>query len=149
MQAPAPTLEFAYEAIVDVGDRRSLGASALGERFIIDILGGSFEGPRLRGTVLAGGADRQWLRPDGVKELHAVYEMLTHDGVVIAVDNQVLIDDPSGDTASSAGRYARSVVRLRAPAGPYEWLNRRIFLGTLASLMPARKAVRIGVLMVR
>jgi hypothetical protein len=145
----APTLEHLYDAIVDVGQRRSLGSSALGERGIIDILGGSFEGPRLRGVVLPGGADRQWLRPDGVKELVAVYEMQTHDGVVIGVDNRVLIDDPSGDAASSPGRYARSVLRLSAPAGAYEWLNRRVLVGTLLPLMPERQAVKIGVYLVR
>lgn len=135
-----PCAEFAYEAEVDVAPRQNLGASALGERFIVPILGGRFEGPRLRGLVLPGGADRQLLRPDGIKELDALYEMQADDGTVITVHNRVLIDD----TVQPA-RYARSVVRLRAPAGPHEWLNRRVFVGTLQSLQPERAAVRITV----
>ena len=70
-----PALELAYTAIVDIGERRDLGATGGGHRYIIDILGGSFEGPRLCGRVLPGGADRQWLRPDGLKELDALYNL--------------------------------------------------------------------------
>ncbi len=136
----SPVAEFAYEAEVDIAPRQSLGASALGERFIVPILGGHFDGPKLRGRVLAGGADRQLLRPDGVKELDALYEMQTDDGTVITVHNRVIIDD-----SVLPERYARSVVQLRAPAGAHEWLNRRIFVGTLQSLQPQRAAVRITV----
>ncbi|MBP6850951.1 MAG: DUF3237 family protein [Rhodoferax sp.] len=140
--ATPPSTEFIYKAEVDIADRRSLGTSALGERLIVDILGGHFEGPRLRGRVLPGGADRQLLRPDGVKELHALYEMQTDDGTVLTVDNRVVVDE-----SVQPERYARSCVAIRAPAGPYEWLNRRVFVGTLASLGPSRKAVAIRVYM--
>ena len=74
--APAP-VSWVYTAWVDIGPRRALGAVAAGStRFLVDILGGHFEGPGLRGRVLPGGADRQLLRPDGVRELDALYEML-------------------------------------------------------------------------
>lgn len=136
----APQASLAYEAVVDIGPREPLGASALGERFIVPILGGQFEGPRLRGRVLPGGADRQCLRPDGVKELDALYEMQTEDGTVITVHNRVIIDE-----RAQPERYVRSTIRLQAPDGPHEWLNRRVFVGTLQSLQPARAAVRITV----
>lgn len=135
-----PTAEFVYQAEVDIAERRSLGTSALGERFIVDILGGHFEGPRLRGRVLGGGADRQLLRPDGIKELHALYEMQTDDGAVLTVNNRVIVDE-----SVQPERYARSVLTLHAPAGPYEWLNRRVFVGSVRSLRPARAAVAIRV----
>ncbi|MBL8338993.1 MAG: DUF3237 family protein [Rhodoferax sp.] len=141
MNQPAiPRAEFLYQADVDIAERRSLGASALGERFIVDILGGTFEGPGLRGRVLPGGADRQLLRPDGVKELCAIYEMQTDDGTVLSIDNRVVVDEPV-----QSQRYARSVVRIAAPAGRYEWLNRRLFVGTVDSLRPQRQAVAIRV----
>jgi hypothetical protein len=135
-----PRADFAYEAEVEVAPRQSLGASALGQRFIVPILGGRFEGPRLRGEVLAGGADRQLLRPDGIKELDALYEMRTDDGALITVHNRVIIDE-----RVAPERYARSVIQLRAPDGPHEWLNRRVFVGTLRSLQPERAAVLITV----
>jgi hypothetical protein len=148
MTTPTPTptppeLAFVYEARVDIGERRALGGTAVGERFIIDILGGDFEGPLLRGRVLPGGADRQLLRPDGVKQLHAVYEMQTDDGAVLTIDNRVVIDE-----TAAPQRYARSVVAITAPAGPHEWLNRRVFVGTLHSLQPARQAVAIRIYLV-
>lgn len=131
---------LAYVAEVDIAPRQSLGASALGQRFIVPILGGHFDGPGLRGRVLPGGADRQLLRPDGIKELDALYEMQADDGTILTVRNRVLIDDQV-----QPQRYARSVLQLRAPDGPHAWLNRRIFVGTLHSLQPARAAVRIMV----
>ena len=135
-----PLCEFVYEAIVDIADVQNLGQSLQGQRFIVNILGGEFSGPRMKGRVLPGGADRQLLRPDGVKELDALYEMQTDDGAVITVHNQVVVDLPTPEQ-----RYARSVVKFRAPAGPYEWLNRRVFVGTLESLKPAKNAVKITV----
>ncbi|WP_066255553.1 DUF3237 domain-containing protein [Hydrogenophaga flava] len=137
---PAPEARFAWEAQVDIGERQSLGHGPLGESFIVPILGGRFEGPRLRGNVLPGGADRQLLRADGVKELDALYELQTDDGAVITVRNRVLIDE-----SATPGRYARSVLQLSAPTGPHDWLNRRVFVGTLHSLRPARAAVCIRV----
>jgi len=139
----APTLQWAYTAVVEIGERRELGWSPLGQRFMIDIVGGRFEGPGLQGRVLPGGADRQLLRADGVKELDALYEMQADDGAVITVRNRVLIDD-----AAPGGRYLRSVVRLTAPDGPHAWLNRRVFVGTLTPLPPERKAVEIAVYLV-
>jgi hypothetical protein len=137
-----PECTWVYDAVVDIDELQDLGTSALGQRFMIGIAGGTFEGPRLRGRVLPGGADRQRLRPDGVKELDALYEMQTDDGAIITVRNRVLIDDPTGPN-----RYARSVVQLTAPAGPHEWLNRRVFVGTLTSLRPEKQAVLISVFM--
>ena len=40
-----PQSEFAYEAEIDIASRQSLGASALGERFIVPIVGGRFDVP--------------------------------------------------------------------------------------------------------
>ena len=57
---------------------------------MVPITGGTFEGPNIRGTVLAGGADRQLLRGDGVRTLDALYELQTDDGAIFTVRNQLL-----------------------------------------------------------
>ncbi len=136
---PGFAARFAWEAIVEIGERRSMGESPAGARWIIPILGGRFSGPAIRGTVVPGGADRQLWRSDGVRELDARYELQTDDGALITVHNRVLIDDPEGPA-----RYAASHIDLIAPAGPHEWINRRRFVGRLRSLMPAQAAVAIG-----
>ncbi len=138
-----PFCDFVYEAIVEIEDVQSLGQSPTGQRFIVNILGGEFNGPLLQGKVLPGGADRQLLRPDGIKELDALYEIQTDDGAFITVHNQVIID-----MHSSHQRYARSVVKFLAPTGKYEWLNRRVFVGDLESQQPTRNAVKIRVFQV-
>lgn len=55
MQA-APHLEFVMEARVTVGAVLDIGRAPAGERRIIPITGGAFDGPGLRGRVLPGGA---------------------------------------------------------------------------------------------
>ena len=135
-----PKVEFLYEAWVDCAPLRSLGQGPLGERRMVPILGGHFAGPRLKGVVLAGGADRQLIRPDGVHLLNAVYEMQTDDDAVLSVSNRVTID-----RRDASAPYARSSVEITAPQGPYGWLNDRVFVGTLTPQPPERHAVVIRV----
>lgn len=135
-----PRTEFVYEAAVDIAPTLSLGDSPLGERRMVPITGGSFQGPRIRGKILPGGADRQLVRKDGVRQLDALYEMQAEDGAIITVRNRVLIDDPAGGP-----RYAFSTLEITAPEGPHAWLNRAVYVGTLNSLRPAREAVLVRV----
>jgi hypothetical protein len=127
----APRAEFAYEAVVDIGPTLALGRSPFGERRMIPIVGGTFRGPRIRGIVVGGGADRQLIGGDGVRRLEAVYELQTDDGAVISVRNRVLIHDPPGEP-----RDAFSSLDITAPEGPHDWLNKSVFVGTLESLSP-------------
>jgi Protein of unknown function (DUF3237) len=139
---PPVGLRLVWSAVVDVGPKESLGPGGRGERWMVPILGGQFWGAQgfehFHGLVRAGGADRQTLRPDGVKELDALYEMQTHDGAVITIRNQVVVDD-----TVQPERYAMSTIRVTAPAGPHAHLNRRVFVGTLQPLRPAREAVLV------
>lgn len=140
-QAPAddmPRLELALEIVADIADMEDLGEGPLGHRRIVPIIGGSFEGRGICGKVRAGGADRQLVRGDGVRQLSALYELESDDGAVITVLNEVLVEDLPG-----GGRYAFSTPKVTAPRGPHDWLNHCVFIGTLASLRPQRQAVRL------
>ena len=79
--------DFAFEARVSVGEPQDLGETPVGRRRIVPIIGGTFAGPRLKGTVMPGGADWQVVRPDGVSELEARYWLKTDDDVTISVLN--------------------------------------------------------------
>ncbi|KAB2882429.1 MAG: DUF3237 domain-containing protein, partial [Pseudorhodoplanes sp.] len=45
-----------FQVRAELADILHLGATPYGERRVINILGGTVEGPRLRGTILPGGA---------------------------------------------------------------------------------------------
>ncbi len=135
-----PKARLIWSAIVDVADRQDLGAGPLGHRYIVPILGGRFFGgdgfDELSGEVLPGGADRQLMRADGVKELDALYEMRTDGGDTLTIRNTVIVDE-----AQQPERYAMSVISVTAPKGKLDWLNRRLVLGTLQTARPQRQAV--------
>lgn len=139
-----PTLShrLLWDAVVDVADMQDLGIGPHGQRRIVSILGGEFRGgPGLdsfHGTVLPGGADRQLIRPDGAKELDALYEMQVADGAVLTIRNRVIIDE-----TIPGERYAMSRIEVSAPEGPWAWLSRRLIVGTLQSARPGRQAVII------
>jgi len=135
-----PRTEFVYEAIAELSPSMALGHGPLGERRMVPITGGTFEGPGIRGKVLAGGADRQLLRKDGVRLLDALYEMQTDDGDIITVHNKVMTR-----TDAEGKPYRFSHINLTAPEGKYGWLNQFVYVGTLHSLQPARMAVAIRV----
>jgi hypothetical protein len=129
-----------YEAIVDISPAVEIGQGPLGLRRMVGILGGEFQGPRLKGKVLPGGADRQLIRPDGVRVLDALYEMETHDGVILTVHNRVKVVERPG-----VARQAFSHLDIIAPEGNYGWLNDAVLVGTVDSMRPARQAVKICV----
>ena len=136
----APGTEFLWEAVVEIGPTLMLGEGPLGERRIVPILGGEFAGPRIRGRVLPGGADRQLVRRDGVRRLEALYEMEAEDGAVLTVRNSVVIAPRPG-----AEDYRFSTLEVTAPDGPHGWVNRLALVGTLRPLRPARDAVLVRV----
>ena len=137
--AAQPSLPLLWTALVDVGPSVDLGATAEGRRYMVPILGGAFYGgpgyEALSGTVLPGGADRQLAYADGRKDLNALYEMQINDGPILTIENAVKVDE------AQTPRYAASVIGVTAPEGPFDWLNKRIVLGTLQSARPARDVV--------
>lgn len=140
--AEAPLLKLIWTAVVDVGERESLGSTPSGDRFIVPITGGKFfAGPGidgLNGEVIVGGADRQLVDSNGYKQLDALYEMRTEDGSILTIHNKVKVDE-----AAPGGIYRQSVIEVTAPVGRFEWMNRRIFVGTLEPARPDRQAVII------
>lgn len=137
---PEPGLTHVLTLTVSIGRPVDHGETGAGKRRVIPITGGSFEGPDMRGEVLPGGADWQLTRPDGVTEVEAIYDIRTDDGAVIHVVNRGIVAPRDG-----ALPYVRTAPRFDAPRGPYDWLNRALFTGTLKVANPERTAVEIGV----
>jgi hypothetical protein len=66
-----PRLELLAHVSVQVAPPLVVGPVLAGERRIIPITGGRFEGARLRGEVVPGGADWQVVAADGTALLEA------------------------------------------------------------------------------
>ena len=123
-----PGLIFVYEAIVTLEPMVEIGRTPLGMSRRVPITGGSFAGPRIRGTVLSGGADWQLQRADDWTVIEADYMMRAQDGALIHVRNVGLTNSR---VAGATSRYLRTVPRFEAPDGPHGWLNQAIFIGTI------------------
>lgn len=122
--------EFVFEAKISIGSALVIGPSCMGKSQLIPITGGSFQGPRIQGTVIPGGADWQLTRPDGVMTICARYTLKADDGALISVVNKGLVHmarNPDGTPLV----YVRTVPAFEAPVGPHDWLNKSIFAGTL------------------
>ncbi|WP_159520700.1 DUF3237 family protein [Sunxiuqinia indica] len=144
----APGLEFTCELKVTIDPVMNLGSTCYGDRIIIPISGGTFEGPKLKGTVLPGGADYQKLYKDnGLTELEAIYTIRTDDNVLIHVRNVGIFYNPNEDavktTADSNEIYFRTAPKFEAPEdSKYAWLNHAIFI---CKPVPAKDYISIQV----
>jgi len=126
-----PKTELALEAYVTLSPAVEVGTSDEGTRRFIPITGGRFIGDGIKGVVMAGGADWQLVRPDGVLEVHALYSIKTDDGAVIVVQNDGIIvpGKPAANGAPAVAPYVRTVPKFHAPQGKYDWLNKTTFVG--------------------
>ncbi len=134
--------ELVMNLVVTCSSPERPGPSAQSKDGIRDeiwpIIGGRFEGPRLRGSVIAGGGDFPVVRPDGVTVIDALYRLKTDDGVTILIHNKGL----AYPAAAGAPEKYRLVPEFTAPAGRYDWLNKSIFLCTLNDAPPALALAR-------
>lgn len=93
--------------------------------------GSVVNGPLLNGRVVDfSGADWPAIRNDGVVELAAHYMIEADDGAQIYIRNlgyvHSAMTDQDGTTIPS---YFRCTPYFRAPAGPHDWLNRKVIVG--------------------
>jgi Protein of unknown function (DUF3237) len=134
----APRLEFAFQARVDLGTVIELGDVPRGRRRIIPIVGGTFDGPGMRGRVLDNGADWQIVRPDGLAELDTRYALETDKGQIVYVQNagmrhaapDVLRELAAGEVVDPNLVYFRTVPTFETSAPELQWLTRSIFVGS-------------------
>jgi len=101
-----------------------IGSTPEGTLTIFPVTGGSFEGERLRGKVLAGGGDWVTLRSNGMMTLDLRIALETDDGSLIHMTFTGIRDDANG--------YFRTVPRFETAAPRYAFLNRLLAVGTAA-----------------
>jgi Protein of unknown function (DUF3237) len=98
-----------------------VGSTPQGALAIFPVTGGSFEGDRLRGQVLAGGGDWVTTHDDGTSSLDLRVTLQTDDGELIHMTFTGVRDD--------ANHYFRTVPRFETAAPKYAFLNRLLAVG--------------------
>ena len=120
-------LNVAYAQAQQIGGQDRLG--------IFPVRGGTFEGPRMRGRVLPGGADWVTWRADGTMIIDVRTSLETHDGAKIAMHYTGLAAPTSPEAAERFRRrepgayedlYLHTTPRFITEHPDYEWLNRVI-----------------------
>lgn len=136
--AAVPALEFAFTATVTLGTVQPVGDVPHGNRRIIPITGGKFEGPAIKGTVEPGGADWQVVRTDNVAELDARYTLKTDDGVLIYIVNRGYRHGPAevlqrlakGEEVDPKEYYFRTAANFETASEKYDYLNKHVYVAT-------------------
>jgi hypothetical protein len=121
-----------------------LGATPHGIRQIIYIKGGTFEGPKIRGTVLPGGGDWFVRRADQIVELDVRCVLRTDDNHLIycclrginEMTAEVAIKAITGQSVDSSKYYFRVTTVIETGSKKYDWLNRIVAVG-VGNLIPA------------
>ena len=144
--SPEPILRITAE----LADIQQFGKTPIGERRVINILGGSVEGPRLTGTILPGGADWQFIRADGAAHVEARYTIQSDTGAYILVSSEGVRHGPpevlarllTGETVDPSLYYFRTAMRFETGDPAHDWLNRII---AIAGGQREKNAVKLDV----
>lgn len=112
------------ELIVDVAEPVTILRTDIGERRFVAIRGGAMTGA-IDAEVIAGGADWQWVSPEGIVEIDAHYTLRTTAGEVLELRSQGVRRPSSSDTPGSFW----SSITLRCD-GPSRQLTQSLFLAT-------------------
>lgn len=127
-----------FTLTLQVSGMQPIGRTPNGDRRIGLVAGGSFQGERLRGTVLPGGTDWIILRPDGSTTLDVRLVLQTDDGATIGMTYRGMRHGPPavmermnrGEIVDPSEYYFRTSVAFETAAAKYDWLNRIIAVGT-------------------
>ena len=139
---PVPSLPHKHLLTLrlDVESDRSaqIGKTPEGQRTIAPIGGGSFDGERLRGTVLPGGADWVRFRTDGTMMIDVRLTLQTDDAALIYLSYEgrfigaatALAELAQGKTLHPASYSLLTVAKFECGDEKYRWLNDVIAVGS-------------------
>jgi hypothetical protein len=129
--------ELLFTLVGRVSPPQELGMVPSGQRRIIPVEGGEFEGTKLRGTVLPGGADWMLVRADGVVQPDVRLTLQTDDGELIFMryggmrhgSPEVMERLARGEPVDPAEYYFRITPQFETGSLKYTWLNKIIAVG--------------------
>ncbi len=135
---PEIQMRHLFTLKAQAGPVQQVGSTPQGTRIIVPILGGTFEGERLRGTLEPGGADWMTLRPDGITMLDVRLVLRTDDDALIMLTYRGLRHGPpevmarlaGGEPVDPSEYYLRTTLSFETSAPKYLWLNGLIGVAT-------------------
>ena len=122
----------------NLGDGLDLGQGPYGHRLIVEVHGGAFEGPRLKGKLRdAGCADWLAVGADGYGHLDVRATFETDDGAFIYVQynghvemTEAVQNAIAGDGTTDYGdNYFFTTPRMQTGDPRYQWVNNLICIG--------------------
>ncbi len=126
-----PKLEYLCSYRADLEPPVEIGAVPFGTRQIFDVKGGTCEGPRLKGKLLASGADWLLVGNDGVGRLDVRGTLETDDGAriyiqyygILVLDEKVVEALAEGRETSYGDTYFMTQPRFETGDPRYAWMN--------------------------
>jgi Protein of unknown function (DUF3237) len=123
---------------------QALGDTPAGNRKIVNVLGGTVEGDRVKGRVLPGGGDWALTRADGALLLDVRLTIETDDGALIFCrydgirhgPQEVMARLGAGEPVDPSEMYFRTQPRFETAHPAYTWLNRILAVG-IGERLPA------------
>jgi len=127
-------LQFLMDVLFETGGP---GGGAVGNRQIVSVIGGTFEGPRLKGKVVPPGGDWLVTGAGQVRHLDVRALLVTDDDQRIYMTYNGIIYQPQGGE-----RYWRTSHYFETGSEKYAWLNAIVGVGT-GYTVPGRVPYRI------
>jgi muconolactone delta-isomerase len=146
-QLPDPRLTQVYRLEAALGQPLELGDTAQGHRRIVPLTAGSFTGPAISGTLLAGvSADWQVVLPDGTALGDVRYVLQTDRGDLLYVQSrgirhgtaEVLARLGRGEDVDASEYTFRTATQIETAAPDLDWLNKGVFIS-----VAGRQAARV------
>jgi hypothetical protein len=123
---------FLFDLVFDKGL-----SNRVGSRVVVSVLGGTFEGPKLKGAILGPSGDWIEARPDGSSVLDLRMLLQTDDAQEIYMTCRGIAYVPPGGAL-----YARILPMFETAAAKYAWMNNIVAAGVYQP-MAGKVAYRI------
>ncbi len=128
--------ELLFDLVFERGQATSVGSPG-GNRVVVPVSTGTFEGPKLKGTVIAPSGDAITIRQDGSSVLDLRLLLQTDDGQKILMTCRGLaFPNPDGTL------FARLQPLFETGAEKYAWLNKVVAIGVFRQV-PGKVSYRV------
>lgn len=142
-QEAKPSVDIRTEYLMTI--EAKLGSRvSVGQRVIVNVLGGTVRGPRLKGEIVAPAGDWVFVMPDGSTRLDVRFTIKTDDGEFVFVEYsgisaptkeaQERLTKGEAVTAADGYGYFITTPRFMTTSAKYAWLNEVQAVGKMVSV---------------